>query len=122
MAKIARQRSRVETQPDKIGMGYTQDVTFYNVDLKHETSFQQHAYARGPQMASRDYFLFFFTFALKPRKTSRSPLTNHGHVGAAPTRTAQNRPADRRTTPASYAQTTCRAPVLVNSRAHAAQR
>jgi hypothetical protein len=77
---------------------------------------------RVPPKWRRAIVFFFFTFALKPRKTSRAPLTIHAHVGAAPTRTAQKRPAARRTTPTSYAQTTCRAPVLVKSRAHAARR
>jgi hypothetical protein len=121
MAKIARQRRRVETQPDKVDMGYTHDVALYNVDLKHDSDFIQRAYESAAKMASRDCF-FFFTFALKPRKTSRAPLTIHAHVGAAPTRTAQKRSAARRKTPTSYARTTCRAPVLVNTRAHAARR
>jgi short-subunit dehydrogenase len=44
MAKIARQRRRVEAQYDKVDMEYTHDVALYNVDLKDETSFQQRAY------------------------------------------------------------------------------
>jgi hypothetical protein len=41
-----------------------------------------------PPKWRRAIVFFFFTFALKPRKTSRAPLTIHVHVGAAPTRTA----------------------------------
>jgi len=88
MAKIARQRRRVETQPDTIDMGGMHDIALYNVNLFTGTSFQQRAYDSPAKMASRVFF-FFFTFVLKPRKTSRAPLTVHTHVGAAPTRTAK---------------------------------
>jgi hypothetical protein len=56
MAKIARQRRRVEKQPDKVDMGYTHDVALYNVDLFTGTSFQQHAYDSPAKTASRDCF------------------------------------------------------------------
>jgi hypothetical protein len=58
MAKIARQRRRVETQPDNVDMGYTHDVGLYNVNLFTGTSFQQRAYDSPAKMASRDCFLF----------------------------------------------------------------
>jgi hypothetical protein len=121
MAKIARQRRRGETQPDKIYMGGMHDIALYNVNLFTGTYFQQRAYT-SPAQRRRAIISFSFTFALKPRKTSRAPLTIHAHVGAVPTRTAQKRPTARLTTTTLYAQTTCRAPVLVNSRAHAARR
>jgi len=73
-----------------------------------------------PPPRRRAIVFFFFTFALKTRKTSRRPLAISAHVGAAPTRTAPKRPAARRTTPISFAQTTRDAPVLVNTRAYAA--
>ena len=58
MAKIARQRRRVETQPDKVDTGYTHDVALYNVDLKHDSVFPQRAYVSAAKMASRDCFIF----------------------------------------------------------------
>jgi hypothetical protein len=58
---------------------------------------------------------------IKPRKTSRAPLTIHEHAGAAPTHAAQKQPAARRTKPTSYVKSTCRALVLVNSHALVAQ-
>ena len=67
MAKIARQRRRVEKQPDKVDMGYTHDVTLYNVNLFTGTSFQQRAYVSPPQMASRDCF-FFLHFCTQTEK------------------------------------------------------
>ena len=73
-----------------------------------------------PPPRRRAIVFFFFTFALKTRKTSRRPLAISAHVGAAATRTAQKRPAARRTTPISFAQTTRDAPVLVNTRAYVA--
>jgi hypothetical protein len=78
--------------------------------------------ARAPVRAEwrRAIVFFFFTFALKTRKTSRGPLAISAYDGAAPTRTAPKRLADRRTTPISFAQTKRGAPVLVNTRAYAA--
>ena len=67
MAKIARQRRRVEKQPDKVDMGYTHDVALYNVNLFTGTSFQQRAYVSAPQMASRDCF-FFLHFCTQTEK------------------------------------------------------
>jgi len=61
MAKIARQRRRVETQPDKVDMGGMHDVALYNVDLKHDSDFLQRAYVSAAKMASRDcFFLLHF--------------------------------------------------------------
>jgi hypothetical protein len=67
MAKIARQRRRVEAQYDKVDMDYTHDVALYNVDLKDEISVQQRAYDSAPQMASRDC-LFFLHFCILREK------------------------------------------------------
>ena len=67
MAKIARQRRRVEKQPDKVDMGYTHDVALYNVNLFTGTSFQQRAYVSAAQMASRDCF-FFLHFCTQTEK------------------------------------------------------
>ena len=67
MAKIARQRRRVETQHDKVDTGYTQDVALYNVDLKHDSVFPQRAYVSAAKMASRDCF-FFLHFCTQTEK------------------------------------------------------
>jgi hypothetical protein len=67
MAKIARQRRRVETQPDKVDMGGMHDIALYNVNLFTGTSFQQRAYESAPQMASRDCF-FFLHFCTQTEK------------------------------------------------------
>ena len=58
MAKIARQRRREETQPEKVDMGDMHDIALYNVNLFTGTSFQQRAYDSPAKMASRDCFLF----------------------------------------------------------------
>jgi hypothetical protein len=67
MAKIARQRRRVETQPDKVDMGGMHDIALYNVILKHDYDFLQRAYKSAPQMASRDCF-FFLHFCTQTEK------------------------------------------------------
>jgi hypothetical protein len=67
MAKIARQRRRVETQPEKVDMGGMHDIALYNVNLFTGTSFQQRAYDSAAKMASRDCF-FFLHFCTQTEK------------------------------------------------------